>query len=140
MFHSKTLIELLSLNACRFFNFQCQLFCCLGGSHLPDLTIITPVFYPNQEKPVFFVANRGHHADIGGISPGSMPPHSKFLWEEGATFKSFKIVDRGVFQESELIQAFEAPGQHPGCSGSRGLQDNLSDLKAQIAANQVKEN
>ena len=108
-----------------------------GGSHLPDLTVITPVFYPNVEKPVFFVANRGHHADIGGISPGSMPPHSKFLWEEGATFKSFKIVDRGVFQEEALVEALMAPAQHPGCSGSRGLQDNLSDLKAQIAANQV---
>ena len=69
-----------------------------GGSHLPDLTVITPVFYPNVDRPVFYVANRGHHADIGGISPGSMPPNSKFLWEEGATFKSFKIVDRGVFQ------------------------------------------
>ena len=66
-----------------------------------------------------------------------MPPHSKFLWEEGAMFKSFKIVDRGVFQEEALVQAFMDPAQHPGCSGSRGLQDNLSDLKAQIAANQV---
>ena len=69
-----------------------------GGSHLPDLTVITPVFYPGQEKPVFFVANRGHHADIGGITPGSMPPHSNFLWQEGASFKSFKIVDKGNFQ------------------------------------------
>ena len=65
---------------------------------MPDLTVITPVFYPNVDRPVFYVANRGHHADIGGISPGSMPPHSKFLWDEGATFKSFKIVDQGVFQ------------------------------------------
>ena len=52
-----------------------------GGSHLPDLTVITPVFYEDSIKPVFFVANRGHHADIGGISPGSMPPHSKYLWQ-----------------------------------------------------------
>ncbi len=66
-----------------------------------------------------------------------MPPHSKHLWEEGATFKSFKIVDRGVFQEQALIQAFQDPAKYPGCSGSRGLQDNISDLKAQIAANQV---
>jgi len=66
-----------------------------------------------------------------------MPPHSKHLWEEGATFKSFKIVDRGVFQENDLVQAFNDPAKYPGCSGSRGLQDNLSDLKAQIAANQV---
>ncbi len=107
-----------------------------GGSHLPDLTVITPVFYEGIEKPVFFVANRGHHADIGGISPGSMPPHSKHLWEEGARFKSFKIVDGGVFKEKELINALNAPGQYPGCSGTRLLQDNLSDLKAQIAANQ----
>lgn len=107
-----------------------------GGSHLPDLTVITPVFYEGIEQPVFFVANRGHHADIGGISPGSMPPHSKHLWEEGATFKSFKIVDRGVFQEEPLIEALKAPGNYPGCSGTRLLADNLSDLKAQIAANQ----
>ena len=107
-----------------------------GGSHLPDLTIITPVFVPGQDKPVFFVANRGHHADIGGISPGSMPPHSKHLWQEGASFKSFKIIDKGTFREKELIQKFEDPGKYPGSSGTRCLQDNLSDLKAQIAANQ----
>ena len=57
------------------------------------------VFYPGQDKPVFFVASRGHHADIGGITPGSMPPHSKYLHEEGAVFKSFKLVKGGVFQE-----------------------------------------
>jgi 5-oxoprolinase (ATP-hydrolysing) len=82
------------------------------------LTIITPVFCKGMAKPVFFVANRGHHADIGGISPGSMPPHSKHLWEEGAMFKSFKIVDRGQFQEAGLIAELEAPGQYPGCTGS----------------------
>lgn len=103
---------------------------------MPDLTVITPVFYEGIAKPVFFVANRGHHADIGGISPGSMPPHSKHLWEEGAHFKSFKIVKGGVFQEEALIEALNAPGKYPGCSGTRLLQDNLSDLKAQIAANQ----
>lgn len=108
-----------------------------GGSHLPDLTVITPVFYRDVEKPVFFVANRGHHADIGGILPGSMPPHSKYLWEEGATFKSFKLVDKGKLREKELIEALLVePAKHPGCAGTRCLQDNLSDLKAQIAANQ----
>jgi len=107
-----------------------------GGSHLPDLTIITPVFYKDSVKPVFFVANRGHHADIGGISPGSMPPHSTFLWQEGASFKSFKIVRAGQFQEVALTEALMAPAQHPGCTGTRLLQDNLSDLRAQIAANQ----
>ena len=106
-----------------------------GGSHLPDLTLITPVFVPDREAPVFFVANRGHHADIGGISPGSMPPHSKFLWQEGAAFKSFKIVAAGEFQEAELRSHLLAPARHPGCSGTRLMQDNLSDLKAQIAAN-----
>ena len=106
-----------------------------GGSHLPDLTVITPVFYRDLPDPVFFVANRGHHADIGGITPGSMPPHSKFLWQEGASFKSFKIVSKGEFQEEQLRKHLLAPSQHPGCSGTRLMQDNLSDLKAQIAAN-----
>lgn len=88
------------------------------------------------EKPVFFVASRGHHADIGGITPGSMPPHSKSLSEEGATFKSFFLVRGGQFCEQEVTEALLAPGKIPGCSGTRNLQDNLSDLKAQIAANQ----
>lgn len=106
-----------------------------GGSHLPDLTVITPVFYPGVQKPVFFVASRGHHADIGGSTPGSMPPHSKTIFEEGAVFKSFKLVKGGVFQEEAVTAELMAPGQHPGCSGTRNLADNISDLKAQIAAN-----
>jgi len=65
---------------------------------LPVIALLQ-VFYPGQSRPVFFVASRGHHADIGGITPGSMPPHSRYLHEEGAVFKSFKLVDRGVFQE-----------------------------------------
>jgi 5-oxoprolinase (ATP-hydrolysing) len=67
-----------------------------GGSHLPDITVITPVF--NRGRVVFFVASRGHHADIGGISPGSMPPNSKLLLEEGAAVVSFKLVKHGAFQ------------------------------------------
>eukprot|EP00879_Flechtneria_rotunda_P005621 GHRR01005917.1.p1 GENE.GHRR01005917.1~~GHRR01005917.1.p1 ORF type:complete len:999 (+),score=358.22 GHRR01005917.1:340-3336(+) len=67
-----------------------------GGSHLPDITVITPVF--NQGQVVFFVASRGHHADIGGISPGSMPPNSRLLVEEGAAIVSFKLVQHGAFQ------------------------------------------
>lgn len=67
-----------------------------GGSHLPDITVITPVFIGGQI--VFFVASRGHHADIGGISPGSMPPNSKQLVEEGAAVVSFKLVKDGTFQ------------------------------------------
>ncbi|XP_043270128.1 5-oxoprolinase isoform X2 [Venturia canescens] len=107
-----------------------------GGSHLPDLTVITPVFHSEIPKPVFFVASRGHHADIGGITPGSMPPHSTSLMEEGATFKSFLLVHKGVFMEREVTEALMAPGKIPGSSGTRNLADNLSDLKAQIAANQ----
>ncbi|VVC30615.1 Hypothetical protein CINCED_3A005881 [Cinara cedri] len=107
-----------------------------GGSHLPDLTVITPVFYPGQLKPVFYAASRGHHADIGGVTPGSMPPHSKSLLEEGAQFKSFFLVRGGHFCEEEVTDALMAPASLPGSSGTRNLKDNLSDLKAQIAANQ----
>ena len=97
-----------------------------GGSHLPDITVITPVFSPSGEI-IFFVASRGHHADIGGVTPGSMPPFSKSLGEEGAAVKSFKLVDQGVFMEDDLIKILQ---------GTRRLADNLSDLKAQVAANQ----
>ncbi|XP_067872121.1 5-oxoprolinase isoform X2 [Heterodontus francisci] len=107
-----------------------------GGSHLPDLTVITPVFRKGVSHAVFFVASRGHHADIGGITPGSMPPHSKSLQEEGAVFISFKLVKDGVFQEEAVTEALMAPAQIPGSSGTRNLHDNLSDLRAQVAANQ----
>ncbi|XP_063975496.1 5-oxoprolinase isoform X2 [Diachasmimorpha longicaudata] len=106
-----------------------------GGSHLPDLTVITPVFHGDLDAPVFFVASRGHHADIGGITPGSMPPHSTTLLQEGATFKSFILVHKGVFREREVTEALMSPSKYPGSSGTRNLPDNLSDLKAQIAAN-----
>ncbi|GAA6088034.1 5-oxoprolinase [Tachysurus ichikawai] len=109
---------------------------CAGGSHLPDLTVITPVFRDGVSSPVFFVASRGHHADIGGITPGSMPPHSTCLQQEGAVFTSFKLVTEGVFQEQAVTEALLAPAQYPGCSGTRNLHDNLSDLRAQVAANQ----
>ena len=111
-----------------------------GGSHLPDITVITPVF--KDGEIVFWVASRGHHADIGGISPGSMPPDSRSLVEEGACIAGFKLVKDGVFQEdgiSELLLApakiAPAPGR-PKISGTRLLADNISDLKAQVAANQ----
>ncbi|CAG2102314.1 unnamed protein product [Medioppia subpectinata] len=107
-----------------------------GGSHLPDLTVITPVFYSNEKKPIFFVANRGHHADIGGLTPGSMPPHSTNIFQEGAAIKSFKLVKCGIFQEQGVTDILMSPGKHPGCSGTRTLSDNLSDLRAQVAANQ----
>uniref|UniRef100_A0A3Q0QXW5 5-oxoprolinase, ATP-hydrolysing n=1 Tax=Amphilophus citrinellus TaxID=61819 RepID=A0A3Q0QXW5_AMPCI len=109
---------------------------CAGGSHLPDLTVITPVFRKGVNVPVFFVASRGHHADIGGITPGSMPPYSTSLQQEGAVFTSFKLVTGGVFQEEAVTEALMAPAQYPGCSGTRNLHDNLSDLRAQVAANQ----
>uniref|UniRef100_A0A183BQF6 5-oxoprolinase n=1 Tax=Globodera pallida TaxID=36090 RepID=A0A183BQF6_GLOPA len=108
-----------------------------GGSHLPDLTLITPVFFSDQSAvPDFFVANRGHHSDIGGLVPGSMPPHSTTLAQEGAAFHSFKIVDGGLFKETELVEQLMDPQKVPGCSGTRNLRDNLADLNAQIAANQ----
>ncbi|WP_446011751.1 hydantoinase B/oxoprolinase family protein [Candidatus Electrothrix sp.] len=106
-----------------------------GGSHLPDITVITPVFAQDTEKIIFWVASRGHHADIGGISPGSMPPHSRLLSEEGAAIESFRLVQGGVFQE-EGIAALLLKSTGPGCSGTRRLADNISDLRAQVAANQ----
>ncbi|CAN9506173.1 unnamed protein product [Ophioblennius macclurei] len=109
---------------------------CAGGSHLPDLTVITPVFKRGMSSPVFFVASRGHHADIGGITPGSMPPHSTSLQQEGAVFVSFKLVTGGIFQEEAVTEALMAPAKYPDCSGTRNLHDNLSDLRAQVAANQ----
>uniref|UniRef100_A0A0K0EV38 5-oxoprolinase n=1 Tax=Strongyloides venezuelensis TaxID=75913 RepID=A0A0K0EV38_STRVS len=108
-----------------------------GGSHLPDLTVITPIYISNQEVPDFFVANRGHHSDIGGLVPGSMPPNSTTIFEEGAVFKNaFTIVENGIFLESKVIEALNEPSKQPGCTGTRQLGDNLADLKAQIAANQ----
>ncbi|EGT48596.1 hypothetical protein CAEBREN_03618 [Caenorhabditis brenneri] len=106
-----------------------------GGCHLPDFTVITPVFLKNHKTPVFFVANRGHHADIGGLVPGSMPPNAHHIAQEGAAFISFKLVDEGVFQEDALIEALKAPGKVPGCSAARNISDNIADLNAQIAAN-----
>ena len=104
-----------------------------GGSHLPDITAITPVFFNGEV--IFFVASRGHHADIGGISPGSMPPHSKSLVDEGAMIVAFKLVKDGKFQEEGVTEILMAPGLIPGNSGTRNLKDNLSDLRAQVAAN-----
>ncbi|KAF2272194.1 uncharacterized protein EI97DRAFT_445992 [Westerdykella ornata] len=106
-----------------------------GGTHLPDITVITPAF--SGDKILFYVASRAHHADIGGILPGSMPPHSKELFQEGAAIKSEKLVSEGHFNERRIIELlYEEPGQYPGCSGTRCLSDNINDLKAQVAANQ----
>lgn len=108
-----------------------------GGTHLPDITVITPVFdRPGGSEIVFYVASRGHHADIGGLLPGSMPPKSTELWQEGAAIEAEKIVKDGVFDEANMTEVLlDEPSKYDGCSGTRCLADNLSDLKAQIAAN-----
>ncbi|RJE21035.1 5-oxoprolinase [Aspergillus sclerotialis] len=108
-----------------------------GGTHLPDITVITPVFdRPGGSEIMFYVASRGHHADIGGILPGSMPPKSTELWQEGAAIEGDKIVSNGVFDEARMLELLvHKPAQYPGCSGARCVSDNMSDLKAQIAAN-----
>lgn len=105
-----------------------------GGTHLPDITIVTPVF--DGGEIVFFVASRGHHADIGGTRPGSMPPDSKWLYEEGAAILGEKLVSKGQFNEDRIIEILlHEPAKQQGSSGTRTLSDNLSDLKAQVAAN-----
>ena len=104
-----------------------------GGSHLPDITVITPIF--QEGKIVFFVASRGHHSDIGGIAPGSMPPMSKTLVQEGAAIVAFKLVEHGEFQEEGISKLLLAPGDLADNYGTRNLSDNISDLRAQVAAN-----
>ncbi|KAK6605128.1 hydantoinase B/oxoprolinase [Botrytis cinerea] len=107
-----------------------------GGTHLPDITVITPAFNPAGDKILFYVASRAHHADIGGILPGSMPPHSRELYQEGAAIKSEKLVSAGRFNEERMTQLLlDEPAQYQGCSGTRCLADNISDLKAQISSN-----
>ncbi|GAV47860.1 hypothetical protein ZYGR_0I01560 [Zygosaccharomyces rouxii] len=107
----------------------------IGGTHLPDITVISPAFSETGEL-IFYVASRAHHADIGGILPGSVPPNSKELYEEGAAIYSELIVREGVFQEELITKLLlEEPAKYPGCSGARRISDNISDLKAQIAAN-----
>lgn len=106
-----------------------------GGTHLPDITVITPFF--SNGKIAFYVASRGHHADIGGISAGSLPPNSTELWQEGAAIKAVKLVEGGKFNEDAMREhLLEKPAQYPGCSGARNLSDNLADLRAQTGANQ----
>jgi len=103
-----------------------------GGTHLPDITVVTPVYLEQDDpKPSFYVASRGHHADIGGITPGSMPPFSATIADEGVLIDNFKLVDQGRLREEEL-RALLAGGAHP----SRNIEQNLADLRAQIAANE----
>jgi 5-oxoprolinase (ATP-hydrolysing) len=104
-----------------------------GGTHLPDVTVITPVYLSaaRSDKPLFYVGSRGHHADIGGTTPGSMPPFSTLIEEEGVEIDNFKLVDRGTLREAEMIALLRS-GKYP----SRNPEQNMADLKAQIAANE----
>ncbi|MDO5623618.1 MAG: hydantoinase B/oxoprolinase family protein [Pseudomonadota bacterium] len=121
-----------------------------GGTHLPDITVITPVYLEVERsafgvgrdtedaerstlnaQPLFYVGSRGHHADIGGISPGSMPPFSTRIEEEGVQIDNVKLVDGGTLREAEMVALLQS-GEYP----SRNPQQNMADLKAQIAANE----
>ncbi|MFQ5774225.1 MAG: hydantoinase B/oxoprolinase family protein [Kiloniellaceae bacterium] len=102
-----------------------------GGTHLPDVTVITPVFDEAGRNILFFVGSRGHHADIGGITPGSMPPGSRTVEEEGVLIDNFTLVDRGRFREREVRELLSS-GPYP----ARNVEQNIADLKAQIAANE----
>ena len=102
-----------------------------GGTHLPDMTVITPVYLGAASEPTFYVGSRGHHADIGGTTPGSMPPFSTRIEEEGVQINNVKLVERGVLRESEMVALLKS-GEYP----SRNPQQNMADLKAQIAANE----
>ncbi|CDM92783.1 hydantoinase B/oxoprolinase family protein [Limnospira indica] len=102
-----------------------------GGTHLPDITVITPVFDTAGLNILFYVASRGHHADLGGITPGSMPPHSQTVLEEGIVIDKFQLVDSGKFREAEVLKLLT---HHP--YPARNPETNIADLQAQIAANE----
>jgi 5-oxoprolinase (ATP-hydrolysing) len=102
-----------------------------GGTHLPDITVVTPVFDDAGSDILFYVASRGHHADVGGITPGSMPPDSRHIDEEGVLIDNFELVSQGRFRERETVELLTG-GRFP----VRNVEQNLADLKAQIAANE----
>ena len=103
-----------------------------GGTHLPDITVVTPVFEtPDSNKILFFVASRGHHPDVGGRTPGSAPPDSVHIVEEGVLINNFKLVDRGVYRENEM-RALLTGAKYP----ARNPDQNIADLRAQLAANE----
>ncbi|EAZ90773.1 hydantoinase B/oxoprolinase family protein [Crocosphaera chwakensis] len=102
-----------------------------GGTHLPDVTAITPVFDDNNQHILFYVASRGHQADIGGITPGSMPPHSTSILEEGILFDNFLLVEKGQFREQK-VRDILADNHYP----ARNPEQNIADFQAQIAANE----
>jgi 5-oxoprolinase (ATP-hydrolysing) len=103
-----------------------------GGSHLPDVTVVTPVFLAGQGRPGFFVASRGHHADLGGRTPGSMPADSTRLDEEGVLIEAFPLVRAGRFDEARIRRVL-GTGPHP----ARRPDDNVADLEAMVAANRA---
>lgn len=103
-----------------------------GGTHLPDVTIVTPVFSPESSEVEFFAASRGHHADVGGITPGSMPSSSTSIEEEGILIDDFKLVEKGRFREKETIELLLS-SKYP----ARQPHLNIADFKAQVAANQM---
>ncbi len=100
-----------------------------GGTHIPDVTVVTPVFLPGENTPLFYTAARGHHADIGGITPGSMPPFSKHISEEGVLLDNVQLVREGVFLEDELTRMLTQDA-HP----VRNVTQNIADLRAQVAS------
>ena len=102
-----------------------------GGTHLPDVTVVTPVFDDAGKAILFYVGTRGHHADIGGLTPGSMPPHSRVAEEEGVLIDNFKLLDGGRFRE-DAFRALLASGRYP----ARNIDQNIADVRAQIAANE----
>ena len=102
-----------------------------GGTHLPDVTVVTPVYLQGHEAPSFYVGSRGHHADIGGLTPGSMPPFSTSIDEEGVQLDNVKFVAAGRVREAEMLELLRA-GRYP----ARNPAQNLADLKAQVAANE----
>ncbi|MFK7944358.1 MAG: hydantoinase B/oxoprolinase family protein [Paracoccaceae bacterium] len=102
-----------------------------GGTHLPDVTVITPVF-GEDNTALFYVASRGHHADIGGKTPGSGPPDSTHIEDEGVLIDNFKMIDGGMFREAET-RALLASGKYP----CRNIDENMADLAAQVAANET---
>jgi 5-oxoprolinase (ATP-hydrolysing) len=102
-----------------------------GGTHLPDITVVTPVWDETGREILFYTASRGHHADVGGSQPGSMPPDSRTIDEEGVESPGMRIVAAGRFLEAE-VRAWLAGGRHP----ARNPAQNIADLKAQIAANE----
>jgi 5-oxoprolinase (ATP-hydrolysing) len=103
-----------------------------GGTHLPDVTVISPIYDDAGEHILLYVGSRGHHADIGGITPGSMPPNSNSIEQEGVLFDNFKLLDAGQFREAQL-RSLLASNQYP----ARNPDQNVADLKAQIAANEA---